>query len=1055
MKKNILLCCVCFLVFLSCKNEVPIEEPPSVIPEENVNNEEKNKTYLEIKNQSQFDVNIYFTAPSEDSLWLKVPTGKTVKKEISPSQTEAGDSVYIEYEYVVGNIVIPYYNPKSNDCIKILPIYENEINTINLSKISSFSSDSTYLIIQNESSDAVFLSESRSSIVYPYLSKDQWIKPNQDVIYDITGNLNINNYYIGNGLSDVKLDINNIVAGNIYVLRYSSESISLLSIVPLDLSIQDKIWKVSLSQDVGKTLLAGHFTSRKNPSDGYMLFGRQVYSNDEELINNSVPYYAFIDSKGNILEENTILFKDNLLDAQVRRVIDSGEYVLACGEKVSSDNITSAFVMGMNGLSVYDDILVGDKNVVASVQTMIQNGNDSFCVLAYKDKYSEDEEYLCSTVSLIKLSVDSYFSVSSELLWESEEEVDLWAYDVIYDEFSNTFVVLTWNDDKGYTKLFFIDGTSGTETFDSVILEMYELQTTVKNSDGKVFLCGAFINQITNAREACFMELNVSTGTIVNNNPTTFPSKNKKLSSYFNDIIFKDNYVILGGSTDYLNAGELDDCIPYFVAYDISKNKIIWEQRFDDLEGYVVYSCNASNLSFIYELYNYNTLHSYVVSAGLLGEIPSETKLTLPYSSTISEVETPDVSVYFYENATSEEDSHYKEAIFKYGDEITLDDLEKYPPTSFSDGYEILGWYEWGCEAEEEIVFPYKLNSLLLNIYPKIALSAPKNLSGFALSNSEIYLEWNANPAATNYDIYINDTLFATTSSTKYTVIGLNPKTTYKVYVVASNGNDRSKSSDLIQVTTTTYYRGDINQVPSSAFRMRNNIWYYNTLQDVDVHYYFMFLDAGNTYEIVWCDSNDGSEVLAEEGLYPYADVVVNMYLAGETNSSKFNCFEINSGYTDPYQITPSESGYYVVEVVGNSKSRGYYLVGYVQIDSINQYGLLLSGDIAGDISDAGLPLVYEGEGIYTLTFTYENNMKQWGSPLGTCQFKIRTVAGSWEDVSYGLSSKHPVINGGEVPCIEVPDSNFIVDGFIVGTTYKITVRCTSTGEVFVKINTV
>ena len=179
------------------------------------------------------------------------------------------------------------------------------------------------------------------------------------------------------------------------------------------------------------------------------------------------------------------------------------------------------------------------------------------------------------------------------------------------------------------------------------------------------------------------------------------------------------------------------------------------------------------------------------------------------------------------------------------------------------------------------------------------------------------------------------------------------------------------------------------------------------------------------------------------------------MYLAGETNSSKFNCFEINSGYTDPYQITPSESGYYVVEVVGNSKSRGYYLVRYVQIDSINQYGLLLSGDIAGDISDAGLPLVYEGEGIYTLTFTYENNMKQWGSPLGTCQFKIRTVAGSWEYVSYGLSSKHPVINGGEVPCIEVQDSNFIVDGFIVGTTYKITVRCTSEGLVYLKINTV
>ena len=260
----------------------------------------------------------------------------------------------------------------------------------------------------------------------------------------------------------------------------------------------------------------------------------------------------------------------------------------------------------------------------------------------------------------------------------------------------------------------------------------------------------------------------------------------------------------------------------------------------------------------------------------------------------------------------------------------------------------------------------------------------------------------------------------------------------------------------MIQVTTTTYYRGDINQVPSSAFRMRNNIWYYNTLQDVDVHYYFMFLDAGNTYEIKWCDSNDGSEILESNGFYSNADVTVSVYRAGETNSSKFICYRKNDGYAEPLQITPSESGYYVIEISKNSQlSDGYYFVSYTETKSVNQYGLLLSGDIAGDISDAGLPLVYEGEGIYTLQFTYQKSMNAWGSPAGTCQFKIRTVAGSWEYVSYGLSSKHPVINGGEVPCIEVQDSNFIVDGFIVGTTYKITVRCTSEGLVYLKINTV
>ena len=1049
MRKIILMWCIFFLVFLGCENETSFEEPTTVIPEE------ENKTYLEIKNQSQFDVNIYFNAPSADSLWLKVPTGGTVKKEINPSQTEAGDSVYIEYEYVVGNVIIPYCNPNNSDCLKILPIYENKVNTINLSKISSFSTDNTYIIIQNESSNAVFLSESRSTPIYPYSSNDQWIKPNQDVIYDITDNLNLDNYYIGNGLVDIKLDINNITAGNIYVLRYCSESISLLSIVPLDISLQEKIWKLSLSQDVGKTLLAGHFTSRKNSSDGYMLFGRQVYSADEELINNSVPYYAFLDSNGDILDEQTISFKDNPLDVKVRRVIDSGDYILACGEKLSSENISSAFIIGIEGLSVYADILVGDKNVVASAQTMVQKEDDCFCVLTYKDKYSENDEYLSSSVALVEFTVDSYSSVSSKILWESSDEKDLCAYDLTYDESSDTYAVLTWNDEKQYTKLFFIDGSSGTEKFDNILLNTYAFSKISKSIDGKVILCGSFINQLTDSREACFIEIDVSTGTSVNNFPKTFPCKDKKLSSYFNDVIFKNDYIVLVGCTDYLYSGEFDDTIPYLVAYDISKDKVIWEQRFDNLKGYEVYSCNNTNLSFIYELYNINTMHSYIVSAGLLGEIPEETKLTLPYSSTISEVETPDVSVYFYENATSEEDSYYEEVIFKYGDEITLEDLKDYIPDSFADGYEISGWYEWGDETEEKISFPYEINTTSLCIYPKICLSAPKNLSGFALSNSEIYLEWESNPSATKYDIYVNDSLYKSTSSTNYTVTDLSPKTTYKFYVVASNENYISSTSNLIQVITTAHYRGDINQVPTSATRIGHGEYLYDLIEEKEVDYYYMYLDAGNTYALVWCDSNDGSEVLAEKGFYPYADVVVNMYLAGETNSSKFNCFEINSGYTDPYQITPSESGYYVVEVVGNSKSRGYYLVEYVQIDSINQYGLLLSGDIAGDISYAGLPLVYEGEGIYTLTFTYENNMKQWGSPLGTCQFKIRTVAGSWEYVSYGLSSKHPVINGGEVPCIEVQDSNFIVDGFIVGTTYKITVRCTSEGLVYLKINTV
>ena len=1036
-----------FLLFFfwGCKQEVEIPnndddiELPPVVEEPSDN--------VKFVNQTDLIVRV-FTDPLEGNLVSELKEKAIFSCKVDVIET--GNVFYYKYYLELENIIIPYGSGEN-----VVDLQQDKLITINIPEPKELTTNKNIVIMENVSESAIAFGFGASELL-PENKTSTLINSGEYGIYLLKDNNDLGNYKVFDTGKEIALsEYKTNDKGYIYSFRYTGKDISLYSKIFLDKSLKDKIWKISLSQDVGKTLLAGHFTSRKNPSDGYMLFGRQVYSNDEDLIDNSIPYYVFLDSNGDILDEQTISFKDNPLDVKVRRVIDSGDYILACGEKLSSENISSAFIIGIEGLSVYADILVGDKNVVASAQTMVQKEDDCFCVLTYKDKYSENDEYLSSSVALVEFTVDSYSSVSSKILWESSDEKDLCAYDLTYDESSDTYAVLTWNDGEQYSRLFFIDGASGTEKFDAILLNTYAFSKIAKSIDGKVILCGSFINQLTDSREACFVEIDVSTGALVNNIPKTFPCKDKKLSSYFNDIIFKNDYIILVGCTDYLYSGEFDDTIPYLVAYDISKDKVIWEQRFDNLKGYEVYSCNNSNLSFIYELYNSNTMHSYIVSAGLLGEIPEETKLTLPCSSSITDVEIPDVSIYFYENATSEEDSYYEEVIFKYGDEITLEDLEGYIPELLVDGYEISGWYEWGYETEEIISFPYKINTTSLCIYPKIDLSAPKNLSGKTLSNSEIYLEWESNPSATKYDIYVNDSLYKSTSSTNYTVTELSPKTTYKFYVVASNEDYTSSISNSIQVTTTMYYRGDINQVPSSAFRMGHNIFYYNSVEEEDVDYYFMYLDAGNTYEIVWCDSNDGSEVLEYYELYPYADITVSIYIAGETNSSKFNCFEKSNGYTVPYQITPNESGYYVIEVVGNKNSNGYYLIGYTEIESVNKYGLLLSGDIAGDISDAGLPLIYEGEGIYTLTFTYENNMREWGSSIGTCQFKIRTVAGSWEYVSYGVLSKHPVINGGEVPCIEVQDSNFIVDGFIVGTTYKITVRCTSTGEVFVKINTV
>ena len=136
----------------------------------------------------------------------------------------------------------------------------------------------------------------------------------------------------------------------------------------------------------------------------------------------------------------------------------------------------------------------------------------------------------------------------------------------------------------------------------------------------------------------------------------------------------------------------------------------------------------------------------------------------------------------------------------------------------------------------------------------------------------------------------------------------------------------------------------------------------------------------------------------------------------------------------------------------------------------VSQLQLFEEGDVTGDFAvvpnDAGewvfsdktgITFVSEGDGVYSATFTYQDYMKGWGSPVGTCQFKARTVAGSWDGVSYGIadSNNQPVIDGEAVSSIAGKDSNIKVTGMVVGTKYKITFTCFQDGSVTVQVSTV
>ena len=125
-------------------------------------------------------------------------------------------------------------------------------------------------------------------------------------------------------------------------------------------------------------------------------------------------------------------------------------------------------------------------------------------------------------------------------------------------------------------------------------------------------------------------------------------------------------------------------------------------------------------------------------------------------------------------------------------------------------------------------------------------------------------------------------------------------------------------------------------------------------------------------------------------------------------------------------------------------------------------------GDLIGDFAvvkgasgwkfdeSAALALTYEGNGVYSAMFTYHDYMCGWDQDTDYCDFKIRAVAGSWQGASYGVLNylDQPELDGDEVLCGSDNAPNVRIPAE-EGVTYKVTFRCASDGNVYVKIATV
>ena len=98
-----------------------------------------------------------------------------------------------------------------------------------------------------------------------------------------------------------------------------------------------------------------------------------------------------------------------------------------------------------------------------------------------------------------------------------------------------------------------------------------------------------------------------------------------------------------------------------------------------------------------------------------------------------------------------------------------------------------------------------------------IAPSVPNGLNASNITNSSAILSWNAssdNVGVTGYDIYVDNVLDGSSTSTSYSLTGLSASTTYALTVTAKDAaGNVSAQSGALNVTTT----GVVNYCPSNG----------------------------------------------------------------------------------------------------------------------------------------------------------------------------------------------------------------------------------------------
>jgi uncharacterized repeat protein (TIGR02543 family) len=584
-----------------------------------------------------------------------------------PTAEGARTKLFFEYLLPVGNTVIPYYPSLSFEHVKDIIIEEGKINIQEVPPLGNAQTDYIFILIQNNHRlDRFWLSQGEDpQYPYPFGSTERDILPGKEAIFVFDGKIlnTLGNFNIGH---HIRYNFSNIQVekGFIYSFIFDGTSEpSLFLVEHFDPAMQRNIWTIPTYTSIpelvpkGRFFTVGLLGSRDNPKiDGYLLAGRINYDHStvKQPYLGAISYIGRISPVGEITTERPITLLGNPAVFNLQSFIEDSNELIYVGQAYFEDTVGIPCILGTERDGVGRELFFYDKfiddinsNQELHGKKLVKWDTNSYAVGC--QLWELDRQL--AQIYIAKVIRVGWDNVTHQEFWRSPENDYAVLIDLKYDQTYNMFIVLA--DTGTGSAVYFIDAVNGTLKYPTVFLHNYWINGLF--TVGQDYYAVGVLRSISGYR-GFITGIYIENG-IVDTEPPQLrfidPTKYPHGAGSIRHILPRDDgtLILAGWCVEYSsNTEPSNDYLPWLVKYDLRTSKKIWEQVYDNHRGYCINSVHHNAIgSYLLEIYNDKTYHSYIVSTDLLGNISGNRLLPLPRNTSLFTT-TPIYTVTFNSN---------------------------------------------------------------------------------------------------------------------------------------------------------------------------------------------------------------------------------------------------------------------------------------------------------------------------------------------------------------------------------------------------------------------